>query len=121
MSELTEMPDEIKILIGQCEVGYDKFSNDEMSAALYFGEKCWQKLQDFNDPTPLSDLTDEQWQGLGFEWRYGLLCDFWRWGSAESDWLQWCRDRGLALKGQAFKNVKTLGQLRALMFAIGGE
>lgn len=75
----------------------------------------------FAEPTPLADLTDEQWEELGFERRYGLFCNFWQWSSAESDWLHWCRDHGLVINAKEARNVQTLVQLRALMFAIGGE
>lgn len=33
-----ELPEEIQSLIGQCEVGVNRFTNDQMSAALYFAE-----------------------------------------------------------------------------------
>ena len=38
-----EIPQEIRSLIGRCEVG-DKFSNYDLSLALKFGELLWNRL-----------------------------------------------------------------------------
>lgn len=37
------MPQEIRTLIGRCEVG-ESFNNNDMSLALKFGELLWQRL-----------------------------------------------------------------------------
>lgn len=39
-----ELPQEIKSLVGSCEIGEKSFSNDEMSAALKFGQLLWCRL-----------------------------------------------------------------------------
>lgn len=38
-----EMPEEIKTLIGRCEVG-DEIDNEDLSLALKFGELLWRRL-----------------------------------------------------------------------------
>lgn len=38
-----EIPQEIRSLIGRCEIG-DKFDNDDLSLALKFGELVWNRL-----------------------------------------------------------------------------
>lgn len=39
-----ELPEEIRELVGRCEVGEKRFSNDEVSLALSFGERLWGEL-----------------------------------------------------------------------------
>lgn len=120
MSELRDgMPEEIRVLIGRCEIGHVNFSNDEMSAALHFGETCWRELCNFKDPTPLSELTDDQWRAEGFKARYGLHHDFQVWGSEDSNWIHWCKSHGVTVNGRPTESIKTLGQLRHLIAALG--
>ena len=38
------LPDEIKQLVGRCEINEHTFDNDEMSVALKFGEMLWRRL-----------------------------------------------------------------------------
>jgi hypothetical protein len=47
-----DMPAEIRILVGRCEINEttfsnDDFSNDDMSLALKFGELVWRRLLRF--------------------------------------------------------------------------
>ena len=44
MAESIEIPENIKYLIGRCEIGEVSFSNDDMSAALKFAEMLWRRL-----------------------------------------------------------------------------
>jgi hypothetical protein len=39
-----DLPEQIKNLVGRCEVNEVAFKNDEMSAALMFGETVWNRL-----------------------------------------------------------------------------
>jgi hypothetical protein len=44
------LPQEIKSLVGRCEIGVVRFDNDDMSTALKFGEMLWSyfvKLADY--------------------------------------------------------------------------
>lgn len=40
----SDMPGEIRQLAEQCEAGVRSFTNDQMSAALHFGETLWRRL-----------------------------------------------------------------------------
>ena len=42
--DFDEMPEEIRSLVGSCEIGEKNFSNDDMSVALKFGELIWRRL-----------------------------------------------------------------------------
>jgi hypothetical protein len=42
--DFDEMPQKIRSLIGSCEIGEKRFSNDDMSVALKFGELLWRRL-----------------------------------------------------------------------------
>jgi hypothetical protein len=39
-----DLPEQIKNLVGRCEVNEFAFKNDDMSAALMFGETLWNRL-----------------------------------------------------------------------------
>lgn len=122
MSELRDgMPEEIRVLIGQCEIGHVHFSNDAMSAALHFGETCWLELCDFKDPTPLSELTDEQWEELGFDRRDDC---WWKAATPRASVTKWdahkCVFLGNYRTNVKLPNITTLGQLRQLIAALGG-
>lgn len=39
-----DLPEEIKTLVGRCEIGEASFSNDDMSVALKFGQLLWSRL-----------------------------------------------------------------------------
>jgi flagellar biosynthesis regulator FlaF len=40
-----QIPEQIQNLISRCEAGEEKFDNDDMSDALYFGQKLWAEVQ----------------------------------------------------------------------------
>ena len=44
-----ELPEEIKQLIGRCEVNEIAFDNDDMSTALKFSEMLWRRLAKMAD------------------------------------------------------------------------
>jgi len=39
-----DLPEQIKNLVGRCEVNEVAFKNDDMSTALMFGETLWNRL-----------------------------------------------------------------------------
>jgi len=42
-------PDEIRSLVGRCEINEHTFDNDDMSVALKFGEMLWRRLAKMAD------------------------------------------------------------------------
>jgi len=41
---VSELPEQIKTIVGRCEIGVISFSNDEMSVALKFGQLLHRRL-----------------------------------------------------------------------------
>lgn len=44
-----DLPEQIKNLVGRCEVNEFAFKNDDMSTALMFGETLWNRIARLTD------------------------------------------------------------------------
>lgn len=77
----------------------------------------------FTDPTPLAELTDEQWKQLGFNRRDDC------WKQRSTHYIVWRWDNGIiqlsSLSGHSPVRLRlvepTVCRLRALLYALGGE
>lgn len=79
---------------------------------------AYQLADWFTDARLLSELTAEEWIELGF-YRNG---DVWSELAVPFVGVEYgVNSKWVFIDGVKLQNVKTLGQLRALLFAVGGE
>lgn len=71
MADREDMPREIQILIGRCEINEIAFDNDDMSAALKFAEEMFDEVERLKDL--IRDVIAGEWSLTGLQESIGEI------------------------------------------------